>query len=104
MVQCVKRVLQSTLKESAPREHALQSFLIKAENIVDSRPLTHLSLSHEDEEPLTPNNFLLGCPNTSQTPTGEINNHPVALRNHWRISRQLRDHFWKRGLKNICPH
>ena len=55
MIHCVKRVLQSTLKESAPREHTLQSFLIEAENIVNSLRLTHLPLSHKDEEPLTPN-------------------------------------------------
>ncbi|XP_046809845.1 uncharacterized protein LOC111689473 [Lucilia cuprina] len=103
MVLCVKRVLQSTLKESAPQEHALQSFLIEAENIVNSRPITHLPLSHEDEEPLTPNHFLLGCPNTSQTPAGEINDQPVALRKQWRISRQLRDHFWKRWIKEYLP-
>ncbi|XP_037825055.1 uncharacterized protein LOC119613182 [Lucilia sericata] len=103
MVQCVKRVLQSTLKESAPREHTLQSFLIEAENIVNSRPLTHLPLSHEDEEPLTPNHFLLGCPNTSQTPAGEINVQPMVLRKQWRISRQLRDHFWKRWIREYLP-
>ncbi|XP_037823809.1 uncharacterized protein LOC119612137, partial [Lucilia sericata] len=103
MVQCVKRVLQSTLKESAPREHTLQSFLIEAENIVNSRPLTHLPLSHEDEEPLTPNHFLLGCPNTSQTPAGEINVQPIVLRKQWRISRQLRDHFWKRWIREYLP-
>ncbi|XP_065361998.1 uncharacterized protein LOC135955572 [Calliphora vicina] len=103
MVQCVKRVLQSTLKESAPREHTLQSFLIEAENIMNSRPLTHLPLSHEDEEPLTPNNFLLGCPNTTQTPAGAKDEQPVVLKKQWRISRQLRDHFWNRWIKEYLP-
>lgn len=49
MVQCVKKVLKVTLKEVAPREYTLQSFLYEAENIVNSRPLTHLPISHEDE-------------------------------------------------------
>ncbi|XP_037820369.1 uncharacterized protein LOC119609595 [Lucilia sericata] len=78
-------------------------FLIEAENIVNSRPLTHLPLSHEYEEPLTPNHFLLGCPNTSQTPAGEINVQPMVLRKQWRISRQLRDHFWKRWIREYFP-
>ncbi|XP_070142054.1 uncharacterized protein [Drosophila kikkawai] len=36
MVQCVKRVLRHTLKEVAPRDHVLESFLIEAENVVNS--------------------------------------------------------------------
>ena len=35
IVQCVKKVLRVTLKEVAPKVHALQNFLIKAENIVN---------------------------------------------------------------------
>ncbi|XP_033254344.1 uncharacterized protein LOC117193727 isoform X2 [Drosophila miranda] len=35
MVQCVKKVLRYTLKEIAPRDHVLVSFLIEAENIVN---------------------------------------------------------------------
>ena len=62
MIQCIKRVLQSTLKESANREHTLQSFLIEAENTVNSRLLTHLPLSHKDEELLTPNQFFSWLP------------------------------------------
>ena len=103
MIHCVKRVLQSTLKESAPREHTLQSFLIEAENIVNSRPLTHLPLSHEDEEPLTPNHFLLGSPNTAQTPVGATEQEPILMKKQWRISRQLRDHFWNRWIQEYLP-
>lgn len=103
MVQCVKRVLRFTLKESSPREHTLHSFLIEAENVVNSRPLTHLPLSHEDEEPLTPNHFLLGAANTVQTPVGAIIDKHTVLRHQWRISRQLRDHFWKRWIQEYLP-
>jgi len=44
MVQCVKRVLRHTVKEVAPSEHVLESFLIEAENIVNSLPLTRKPL------------------------------------------------------------
>ncbi|XP_039950005.1 uncharacterized protein LOC120767802 [Bactrocera tryoni] len=97
MVRCVKRVLNVTLKEVAPREHTLQSLLIEAENIVNSRPLTHLPLSSDQDEPLTPNHFLLGAANTSQTPAAnDIVTKPCALGKQWRIARQLRDTFWRR--------
>ncbi|XP_065368851.1 uncharacterized protein LOC135961283 [Calliphora vicina] len=103
MVQCVKKVLRVTLKEVAPKEHTLQSFLIEAENIVNSRPLTHLPVSPEDEEPLTPNHFLLGSANTAQTPEGIEITKPVVLKKQWRIARQLRDHFWKRWVVEYLP-
>ena len=87
----------------APKEHTFQSLLIEAENIVNSRPLTHLPLSSQDEEPLTPNHFLLGCPNTAQTPSGTDIDKPAILKKQWRISRQLRDHFWKRWIVEYLP-
>ncbi|XP_067635219.1 uncharacterized protein [Eurosta solidaginis] len=65
LVQSVKRVLHHTLKEVAPHEHTLNCFLIEAESIVNSRPLTHLPISIEQEQPLTPNDFLLGSPSTA---------------------------------------
>ncbi|XP_054085566.1 uncharacterized protein LOC128921580 [Zeugodacus cucurbitae] len=104
MVRCVKRVLNMTLKEVAPREHTLQNLLIEAENIINSRPLTHLPLSPDQDEPLTPNHFLLGTANTAQTPAV---NDPVenafVLRKQWRIARQLRDAFWRRWIHEYLP-
>ncbi|XP_043661598.1 uncharacterized protein LOC122625575 [Drosophila teissieri] len=68
MVQCVKRVLRHTLKEVAPKDHVLESFLIEAENIVNSRPLTHLPVDADQEAPLTPNDLLKGVANLPDTP------------------------------------
>ncbi|XP_017483689.1 PREDICTED: uncharacterized protein LOC108372493 [Rhagoletis zephyria] len=104
MVQCVKKVLRHTLKDLAPKEHTFQSLLIEAENIVNSRPLTHLPITPQQEEPLTPNHFLLGCANTAQTTS--CSEPPVklcAIRKQWRIARQLRDRFWKRWVDEYLP-
>ncbi|XP_044573583.1 uncharacterized protein LOC123257723 [Drosophila ananassae] len=68
MVQCVKRVLRHTVKEVAPKEHVLESFLIEAENVVNSRPLTHLPVSADQEVPLTPNDLLKGAACPPDTP------------------------------------
>ncbi|XP_036329813.1 uncharacterized protein LOC118741953 [Rhagoletis pomonella] len=104
MVQSVKRVLRRTLKEVAPREHTLNCFLIEAENVINSRPLTHLPISVDQEQPLTPNDFLLGCANTVQTPVAaDVLEGTCVLRQQWRIARQLRDHFWKRWVSEYLP-
>ncbi|XP_036347027.1 uncharacterized protein LOC118756368, partial [Rhagoletis pomonella] len=69
LVQCVKRLLQRVLQQEAPRLETFRSTLIEAENIINSRPLTELAISPQDDEPLTPNHFLTGCLNSTQTPS-----------------------------------
>ncbi|XP_075157703.1 uncharacterized protein LOC142230970 [Haematobia irritans] len=100
MVRAVKNVLSFTLKEKCPQVDTLNSLLIEAENLVNSRPLTHLPIESVDSEPLTPNNFLLGCPNIVQTPAvGE----KVVLRKQWHILQQIKQTFWKRWVLEYLP-
>ncbi|XP_044573279.1 uncharacterized protein LOC123257599 [Drosophila ananassae] len=102
MVQCVKRVLRHTVKEVAPKEHVLESFLIEAENVVNSRPLTHLPVSGDQEAPLTPNDLLKGAacpPDTPGLDGGLIKEG--ATRKQWRVARMLRDRFWRRWVLEL---
>ncbi|XP_075164705.1 uncharacterized protein LOC142237217 [Haematobia irritans] len=104
MVQCVKKVLYHTMKDVAPKEHVLQSLLIEAENIVNSRPLTHLPISPHEEEPLTPNHFLIGRGNVAPTPSVDKPDDKLfSLKKQWRIARSLRDRFWKRWVVEYLP-
>lgn len=72
LVRSVKRVLRLTMKDTCPKEHVLHSLIIEAENIINSRPLTHVPISPHEEEPLTPNHFLLGTDNIPQTPAANV--------------------------------
>ncbi|XP_055923565.1 uncharacterized protein LOC129953999 [Eupeodes corollae] len=78
MAQSVKKVLMVTLREEAPHLETLRSLLIKAQNIVNSRPLTELPLTSEEDEPLTPNHFLIGSVNSTQTPN--LEDTPIAVK------------------------
>ncbi|XP_043064089.1 uncharacterized protein LOC122320078 [Drosophila ficusphila] len=104
MVQCVKRVLRHTLKEVAPRDHVLESFLIEAENVVNSRPLTHLPVDADQEAPLTPNDLFKGAANLPNTPglDAELPKED-STRKQWRIARMLRDRFWRRWVLEYLP-
>ncbi|XP_070134695.1 uncharacterized protein [Drosophila bipectinata] len=104
MVQCVKRVLRHTLKEVAPRDHVLESLLIEAENVVNSRPLTHLPVDADQEAPLTPNDLLKGVANLPDTPglDAELPKEG-STRKQWRIARMLRDRFWRRWVREYLP-
>ncbi|XP_070138504.1 uncharacterized protein [Drosophila bipectinata] len=68
MVQCVKKVLAHTMKELEPMEHVLENLLIEAESIVNSRPLTHLPVTVDQEAPLTPNDLLKGASDIPDLP------------------------------------
>lgn len=102
LVRSVKRVLKQSLKEVAPRVETLRSYLIEAANIVNSRPLTHVPVSSVEEEPLTPNSFLLGVPNGIQSP-GPTDQKLWTFRKQWRIANALKNHFWRRWVKEVLP-
>lgn len=94
LIRIVKTLSSETLIEVEPRVTTLQRVLVEAENTKYSRPLTDLPMSHEEDEPLTPNHFLLGCVNSTQTwhPVDET----ICLRKQWRIVENLKDRIWKR--------
>lgn len=102
LIQCVKRVLMVTMTETAPRVETLRSLLIEAANIVNARPLTHVPVSNDDDEPLTPNHFLLGTSSSTQTP-GADDERLVCMRKQWRIANALKDRFWKRWMLEYLP-
>ncbi|XP_044571309.1 uncharacterized protein LOC116656217 [Drosophila ananassae] len=87
MVQCVKKVLAHTMQKLAPKEHVLENLLIEAESIVNSRPLTHLPVTVDQEAPLTPNDLLKGAPDVPNLPTND-GQHFVkrATRKQWRMA------------------
>ena len=104
LVRSVKRALATTLKQRSPREETLLTALAEAEYTVNSRPLTHVSVDSRDEEPLTPNHFLIGTargrPRLALFGPAE---EDVCLRKQWRHSQQLADMFWRRWLKEYQP-
>ncbi|XP_075990323.1 uncharacterized protein LOC142985973 [Anticarsia gemmatalis] len=78
LVRSVKVALTVTLHERNPTEEVLSTLLSEAEYTVNSRPLTHVSVSAEDPEALTPNHFLLGGPGRVPQPE-----YLPELQNRW---------------------
>lgn len=109
MVGSIKKVLSNILRSTRPQtEEILYTFLTEAENIVNSRPLTEVSLDPTDPITLTPNHFLLGwtngCGKTSieQETIGSFHDGDL-LKKRWRASQQLADIFWQRWVKEYLP-
>lgn len=102
MVRSVKTALTSTLHERHPTEEVFTTLLAEAEYTVNSRPLTHVSVSEEDPEALTPNHFLIGGPGRVPQP-GTFNEKDTITKTSWRAAQRLADIFWTRWLREYLP-
>ncbi|XP_041970663.1 uncharacterized protein LOC121727052 [Aricia agestis] len=102
LIRTVKSSLKVVLNERTPREEVLLTLMAEVEQIVNGRPLTHVSVEPGSEEALTPNHFLLGS--SSNLPVlGEFDNSDLFLRKQWRIAQRLADMFWSRWVKEMLP-
>lgn len=85
-----------------PPEETLRTALLEIENILNSRPLTHISIDPDDPEVLTPNHFLIG-PSYDALPFTETDERDLNLLKSWRAAQKLVDIFWQRWTKEYLP-
>jgi hypothetical protein len=102
LIQIVKRCLEAILHSTFPHEDTLRSALVEAEYVVNSRPLTHVPVESNEEEPLTPNHFLIGC--SGNIPLiGNYHKADMNARRQWKIATNLTNMFWRRWLGEYLP-
>ncbi|XP_028042657.1 uncharacterized protein LOC114252372, partial [Bombyx mandarina] len=102
MVRAVKTALSATEQPRHPTPEIFHTLLAEAEFTVNSRPLTHVTVSADDPDPLTPNHFLLGGPARVPVP-GKFDDADLIGRAHWRAAQRLADVFWSRWLREYLP-
>lgn len=92
LVRSVKNSLKVILNERSPKEEVLGTLFTEAKHVVNSRPLTTVSVDPRDNETLTPNHFLIGSASGTAN-CGELTADDLCKRKQWRISQRLADMF-----------
>jgi hypothetical protein len=103
LIKSAKSALRVVLNERSVTEDVLLTAIIGAEALLNSRPLTDVSIDPDDREALTPNYFLLlrahpGCHldfSSDFKPSG---------RKHYQQTQEIITHFWNRSLREYIPN
>lgn len=104
MVRSVKTAMQTAYNNDRKLDdEGLETLVVEAEGIVNSRPLTYLPLDADEGEALTPNHFLLGSSRGVRQPTVAFIDPVTALKNSWNQIQHQLDIFWKRWTREYLP-
>ena len=102
LVQKVKRVLLINLGSAKLTPDVFLTIVTEAECLVNSRPLTHVGSDNKDDNPLTPNHFLLGR-TFANVPT-LLSKESVSLESTSRTKvKQRLQQIWKQLLQEYVP-
>ena len=102
LVKSAKKALKITLNGQLVNDEALLTFIAETESLLNSRPLTHVSVDPQDLEAISPNHFLIGR-NSPNVPPDVFDERDLCSRKRWRQAQTLTDHFWRRWLREYVP-
>ena len=102
MIRSVRSILAAQLGVVTPKmtTEVLRTVLCEVEAILNSRPITKVSLDIDDDSYLTPNHLILLKGYKPMSWGSEIGK---SYRTHWEVVRKFADEFWKRWVKTYLP-
>lgn len=104
MVKSVKDAMEIAFDNSRKLDdEALLTFVIEAEALVNSRPLTYLPLESDESEAITPNHFLLGTSDGVRRPAVGGGDNVTALQHSLNQIQRHLETFWQRWVREYLP-
>lgn len=102
LVQQVKQVFCTVVKQQILDDEALNTVLCEVEAILNDRPITSSTDDPNDLEALTPNHLLQRKANP-MLPPGLFKREDLYTRRRWRQVQYIASLFWKRWVKEYLP-
>jgi len=102
MIKAAKRAIYAELSGADVNDEELETVIIGAESLLNSRPLTTVSGDHNDEMVLTPNHFLIGQMGGELAPES-VDDTPGKMKQRWRRVQELIRKVWHRWMKEYLP-
>ena len=102
LVKSCKNAIRIVLGNDRVTDEVLMTVFKEVAAILNSRPLTHLSVDPDDPEPLTPNHFIHGRPLPSYAP-GEFDPSDKISKKKWRAAQVYVDQNWSRWMSEWVP-
>jgi hypothetical protein len=103
MVKAAKRVLKNIIGSADINDEEFHTFVVEAESLINSRPLTPPSSDPNDNLPLTPNHFLHGQLGGQLAPPAVDEQQRINPRRRWQRVQELLRHFWARWQNELLP-
>lgn len=101
MIGIVKKCMDEVISIRHPTDEVLTNLMKLTMNIVNSRPLTYVSLDSSADEVITPNHLLHGSSN-GMKPLGDFTGAD-ALKNSWKTAQHMADKFWQAFVIQYLP-
>ena len=102
LIRSVKEVMTGLMSDRVLTDPQLYTLFTEVENIINSRPLTHLSDDASDLQALTPNHILLGL-HRNWSYVADTCSKDISSRKKWRQVQALRDRFWDQWKTEYLP-
>ncbi|KAH8328785.1 hypothetical protein KR067_013450, partial [Drosophila pandora] len=99
LIRSIKIVLKSISPNYSFNDESLRNAMMNAEYVINSRPLTFVSLDANDDDALTRNHLLLGSADGYKP----IVTKDSDARQRWHQTNEVADLFWKRWVKEYIP-
>ncbi|XP_062714717.1 uncharacterized protein LOC134291231 [Aedes albopictus] len=104
MVRSVKVAMRAISDNPRhPSDEVIETIMLEAEAIVNSRPLTYVPLEDVHQDALTPNHFLMYGSTGIKQPTTKPDCDGNVLRDSYKLTQRIVDGFWSRWTREYLP-
>ena len=103
LIKSAKSALCGVLNERTLTDEILLTVMSSVTALLNSRPLTYVSINPNDPEPLTPNHFLTGRANL-RLRIEDAEQFGGITKKRWLEAQSITNHFWNRWLQEYIPN